>query len=65
MKASKSSGQTPAVKELKEKKSTGKPSKNQKRISSVLIKVSQGKTHADDLGKLREELNPDAPGSRL
>ena len=31
----------------------------------MLIKVSQGKTYADVLGKLRKEVNPDASGSRV
>ena len=34
-------------------------------ISSVLIKVGQGKSYADVLGKLCKEVNPDASGSRV
>ena len=34
-------------------------------ISSVLIKVSEGKSYANVLGKLRKEVNPDASGSRV
>ena len=34
-------------------------------VSSVLIKVSQGKTYADVLGKLRKEVNPDGSVSRV
>ena len=40
-------------------------SKVKNTVSSVLIKVSQGKTYADVLGKLRGEVNPDASGSRV
>ena len=42
-----------------------KPLKVKTTVSFVLIKVSQGKTYADVLGKLRKEVNPDASGSRV
>ena len=54
-----------ALKKLREKKATAKSSKNKKMISSVLIKVSQRKSYADVLGKLRKEVNPDALGYRV
>ena len=41
------------------------PSKNKKMIPSVLIKVGQGKSYAEVLGKLHKEVNLDASGSRL
>ena len=41
------------------------PLKDKKMISSVLIKVNQGKSYADVLGKLRKEVNLDALGSRV
>ena len=63
--ASKSSGRTPPPKKQREEKSTTKSLKDKKMISSVLIKVSQGKTYADVLGKLRKEVNPDVSGSRV
>ena len=40
-------------------------SKNKKMISSVLIKVGQGKSYVDGLGKLRKKVNPDASGSKV
>ena len=57
---SKSSRRTPAQKKLKEDKAPATSSKVKKTISSVLIKVSQGKTYSDFLGKRRKEVNPDA-----
>ena len=65
MNASKSSEQTPALKKQKAENATAKSSKDQNMISSVLMKVSQGKTYADVLEKLRKEVNPDASGSRV
>ena len=64
MNASKSSGQTSALKKQKAEKAAAK-SKDKYLISSVLIKVSQGKTHAEVLEKLRKEVNPDASESRV
>ena len=61
----KASGRTPAQKKLIEDKAPAMPSKNKKMISSVLIKVGQGKSYADVLGKLRKEVNTDASGSRV
>ena len=57
MNASKSSGQTPALKNVRKDKPQATSSKVKKTISSVLIKVSQGKSNADVLGKLRKEVN--------
>ena len=58
MNASKSSGQTPALKKQKAEKATAKSSKDKNMVSSVLI-------NAEVLGKLRKEVNPDASGSRV
>ena len=41
------------------------PLKDKKMISSVLIKVSQGKSFANILGELRKEVKPGALGSRV
>ena len=35
------------------------------RSPSVMIKVRQGKSYADVLGKLRKEVNPDTLGSSV
>ena len=63
--ASKSSGRTPPSKKQREEKSTTKSSKDKKMISSVLIKVSQGKSFADVLGTLRKKVNPYASGATV
>ena len=57
------SGRTPVQKKTREEKIPAKASKLKQTGTSVLIKVSKGKTYADVLGKLRKEVNPDVSGA--